>query len=102
MIGEPNESATVPVAGQAPLPEEKQILDEWQKTFDRNEYGMINDFVRNFLGKKHPDIGRKGPVCPFVPVSLRKDTLYLSVVNTNKDPANEIETFLKDFAPTFE
>jgi hypothetical protein len=47
---------------------------------------MINDFVKNFLGKKHPDIGRKGPVCPFVPVSLRKDTLYLSVVKTQKNP----------------
>jgi len=93
---------TVPVSGQAPLKDEKNILDSWQKAFDSNEYGMINDFIRNFLGKKHPNIGRKGPVCPFVPVSLRKDTLYLSVVRTEQNPADEMKQFLKDFAPTFE
>ena len=63
---------------------------------------MINDFIRNFLAKKHPELGRKGAVCPFVPVSLRKDTLYMSVIRINESPAAEIEEFLKAFAPTFD
>jgi peroxiredoxin len=37
-------------------------------------------YVRQFLSKPHPNLGRKGPVCPFVPTSLRKQTIHLAVI----------------------
>ena len=43
-----------------------------------NEYAVILQYVRKFLAKTHRDIGRSGPVCPFVPKSLRKDALHLT------------------------
>merc|ERR1719203_801606 len=37
-------------------------------------------YLREFLAKPHPLVGRKGPVCPFVPGSLRQNAMYLSVL----------------------
>jgi len=40
-------------------------------------------YVRQFLAKPHPLVGRKGPVCPFVPKSLKLDSLYFGLVRTD-------------------
>ena len=36
-------------------------------------------YFREFLAKEHPQLGREGPTCPFVPTALRRDSLYLAV-----------------------
>ncbi len=38
-------------------------------------------YVREFLAKANPHLGRKGPTCPFVPLSLRLNSIYLGVVS---------------------
>ena len=40
-------------------------------------------YLREFLAKPHPAVGRPGPVCPFVPTSLKKDLIYMSVIRTS-------------------
>ena len=74
------------------------------------QYQRIVCYLREFLAKPHPlvrtppllsmavatrapqdphpaalcaQVGRRGPVCPFVPQSLRRRCLYLSIVRTN-------------------
>ena len=89
-----NKEFNVPVGGQAPIEHESKVLNNWSSTFGENEYAMILNYIQKFLGKPHPELGRKGPVCPFVPVAARKNTLYLSVVKTTENAANDIETFL--------
>ncbi|MEM9595409.1 MAG: DUF6875 domain-containing protein [Acidobacteriota bacterium] len=37
-------------------------------------------WLRGFLANPHPELGRSGPVCPFMPKALRLDTLYLTCV----------------------
>lgn len=39
-------------------------------------------WVRNFCAKPHPGQGRPGPVCPFVPLALHLNTIWLTVVRT--------------------
>ena len=34
--------------------------------------------IQSFMTKPHEDLGRDGPVCPFVPVSLERRTLWLA------------------------
>ena len=48
-----------------------------------NEFQTILCYVREFLAKPHPAVGRGGPVCPFVPTSLKKNCLYFSIVRTS-------------------
>lgn len=81
-----------------------QILDEDGAA--PNIYQSMLCYVRMFLGKPHPAVGRKGPVCPFVPKSLQLDAVRMSVVRTADVPSNELRAtltqLLLDFLPKFE
>jgi hypothetical protein len=44
------------------------------------EYQRATVYFREFLAKGHTHLGRGGPVCPFVPLALKKDSLYMGVV----------------------
>jgi hypothetical protein len=49
---------------------------------DLVEFQKAACYFREFLAKGHKDLGRTGPTCPFVPLALKKDSLYLGVVRT--------------------
>jgi hypothetical protein len=38
----------------------------------------IADWIKSFVVKPHKDLGRAGPVCPFVPESLERKVLWLA------------------------
>jgi hypothetical protein len=44
-----------------------------------------------FITKPHPDLGRPGPVCPFVPGSLERNSLWLAPVHiADQDTAHAV------------
>jgi hypothetical protein len=45
---------------------------------DRNALRAVADWTKTFVAKPHRDLGRDGPVCPFVPVALDRKTLWLA------------------------
>jgi hypothetical protein len=45
---------------------------------DRNALRAAADWTKTFVAKPHRDLGRAGPVCPFVPVALEHKTLWLA------------------------
>ena len=45
---------------------------------DRNALRAVADWTKTFAAKPHKDIGRDGPVCPFVPVAWERKTLWLA------------------------
>ena len=38
----------------------------------------VADWIKSFIVQPNKDLGRAGPVCPFVPVSLERRTLWLA------------------------
>ena len=44
---------------------------------DRNALRAVADWIKTFVARPHKDLGRAGPVCPFVPVALEHKTLWL-------------------------
>jgi hypothetical protein len=38
----------------------------------------VADWIKTFVAKPHDDLGRAGPVCPFVPAGLEHKTLWLA------------------------
>ena len=38
----------------------------------------VADWIKSFVVRPHKDLGREGPVCPFVPGSLERKTLWLA------------------------
>jgi hypothetical protein len=41
------------------------------------ELNAVHAWIREYLGRPHPDLGRKGPVCPFAVPSLQDDGLWV-------------------------
>jgi hypothetical protein len=55
--------------------------------------GATIAWVRRFLARPHPDLGRAGPVCPFTPMALELDTIWLiEVAESAPDPLQMKET----------
>ncbi len=44
------------------------------------ELVLARNWVRDFLGRPHRDVGRAGHVCPFVAISLALDTIWFASV----------------------
>jgi hypothetical protein len=40
----------------------------------------VADWIKTFVARPHQDLSRAGPVCPFVPGSLQRETLWLAPV----------------------
>jgi hypothetical protein len=38
----------------------------------------VADWITRVVAKPHQDLGREGPVCPFVPEALQRQTLWLA------------------------
>ena len=75
--------------------------------FDHNASAIsslqaIQCYVRNFLAKPNPNLGRKGPTCPFVPTSLKFDSIYLGQITKKQaQSVSEIQAIVKSMIPTF-
>lgn len=46
-------------------------------------FAQMRAFLVGFLAKPHAHLGRRGPVCPFIPRALKKDTLLMGMVHTD-------------------
>jgi len=44
---------------------------------DRNALRAVADWTKTFVARPHRDLGRDGPVCPFVPLALEHATQSL-------------------------
>lgn len=60
------------------LGEERQAL-ELPADMEPNLYQDVLCYVRAFLSRPHPSVGRPGPVCPFIPLALKRNSLYFAV-----------------------
>jgi hypothetical protein len=45
---------------------------------DLNALQAVANWTKTFVAKPHKDLGRAGPVCPFVPPALERKTLWLA------------------------
>jgi hypothetical protein len=42
------------------------------------EIDAVHAWVRDYLGRPHPELGRKGPICPFAANALQDDGLWVA------------------------
>ncbi|QMS87129.1 hypothetical protein HUN01_05880 [Nostoc edaphicum CCNP1411] len=61
----------------------------------------IMDWVKNFLGRPHPSLGRTGAVCPFVPLSLKSNTIRLAVIRTKDLYSEQLEDVVGRYRDIF-
>jgi hypothetical protein len=58
-------------------------LDDASRTRELAESDLdalraVADWIKTFVARPHKDLGRAGPVCPFVPEALERKTLWLA------------------------
>jgi hypothetical protein len=59
---------------------------------DLDALRAIADWIKSFVVKPHKDLGRAGTVCPFVPGSLERNTLWLAPEQVaNRDVPEVVE-----------
>jgi hypothetical protein len=75
-------------------PPTKELLSD--SCGDLRYQTQILDWVKGFLGKPHPQLGRPGVVCPFVPRALQLKTVQTRVVRTQGLSEGQIEALVKD------
>jgi hypothetical protein len=52
----------------------------------------VADWIKSFIVRPHPELGRPGPVCPFVPESLERNVLWLAPEHVGyRDASDAVE-----------
>ncbi|HEX2202787.1 MAG TPA: hypothetical protein VHG91_05805 [Longimicrobium sp.] len=61
----------------------------------------IVEWAKSYLGQPHPELGRSGPVCPFVRPAMGKGTMYFTVwPGADLDPG-EVESVVRSYRDWF-
>ncbi|MHC5831414.1 MAG: DUF6875 domain-containing protein, partial [Nostoc sp.] len=59
------------------------------------------EWVKNFLGRPHPNLGRPGAVCPFVPYSLKSNSIRLAVIRAKDLYPEQVEEIVGGYRDIF-
>ncbi|HEU4422925.1 MAG TPA: hypothetical protein VFR67_10385 [Pilimelia sp.] len=65
------------LAGEAPHPVAEGALEKLR---------AVVRWAEDYLCRPHPELGRKGPVCPYVQSALERGTFYLAVLRGESFP----------------
>jgi Domain of unknown function (DUF6875) len=61
----------------------------------------VADWIKTFVAAPHKDLGRPGPVCPFVPGSLERKTLWLAPEQIADRSAPAVVELMKGYIRLF-
>ncbi|MEH2113818.1 DUF6875 domain-containing protein [Nostoc sp.] len=76
-------------------------IEQLQQHKDLSPLIEIMEWVKNFLGKPHPNLGRPGAVCPFVPYSLKSNSIRLAVIHTENLYPEQLEEVVGRYRDIF-
>lgn len=62
----------------------------------------IAEWVKKFLARPHPDLGRPGPVCPFVPQALKSNSIRLAAIRAKNLESSQVEEIVMGYLDTFQ
>lgn len=62
---------------------------------------QTTQWIEEFLAKPHADLGRSGLVCPFVPKSLKLETIQMVELSTQGVSQAELESLVKECRELF-
>jgi Domain of unknown function (DUF6875) len=68
---------------------------------DLDALHAVADWIKTFAAKPHKDLGRAGPVCPFVPGALERKTLWLAPEKIADRGVPEVVELMDDYKSLF-
>ena len=61
----------------------------------------IIEWVKSFLARPHPHLGRSGPVCPFVPQAIKSNSIQFAVVRAKNMEPQQVEEIVLRYRDIF-
>lgn len=61
----------------------------------------VLDWMHAFLARTHPELGRKGAVCPFVPLSLEQDSIWMAEIGDGNATVESISAVIRQYRDLF-
>jgi hypothetical protein len=68
---------------------------------DRDALRAVSEWVNDFVARPHKDLGRDGTVCPFVPGSLERRTLFFAPEQIADLDVPEVVRLMDDYKRLF-
>lgn len=95
----PVEVGASPIISSLPLFTPSQIE---ARRYELPVLAGVLDWVRGYLSQPHPELGRNGSVCPYVPMAMRMETLWFTQVCTPQGiDKGEMERLLTHYCEIF-
>lgn len=85
----------------APAQATLQSASEVETSGEDPALAAVLRWVRGFLAQVHPQAGRAGPVCPFVPQSLELDTIWLTTVPLPRPDRHDVLELVRFYRDVF-
>lgn len=86
---------------QAALPQLLRISEVERNCDPASPLRSVRDWIREFLARPHPQLGRRGSVCPFVPIALELDTVWMAEVAEATPSFEHISEIITDYRNVF-
>jgi hypothetical protein len=64
---------------------------------DLNALSSVADWIQSFVALPHKDLGRTGPVCPFVPRAVERRTLWLAPEHVGDRSVRDVVELIKHY-----
>jgi hypothetical protein len=68
---------------------------------DRDALNAVSAWIKDFVARPHKDLGRAGEVCPFVPGSLQRRTLWLAAEHVADLEVSEVVELMDGYKRLF-
>jgi hypothetical protein len=79
----------------------KQLEEAISTGTDLAQLRSLVSWIVDFVAQPHKDVGRQGPVCPFMPRALNSDTLQFADVRTKNMDSDQLDLLVKSYAEVF-
>jgi hypothetical protein len=78
-----------------------RISDVERESAPTSPLRCVLEWMRGFLAQPHPRLGRKGSVCPFVPIALELDTIWMTEVAEDVPSLERISASIIEYRDVF-
>jgi hypothetical protein len=68
---------------------------------DLDALRAVPNWIKTFVSRPHPNLGRAGPVCPFTPGALQRHTLWLASEHIGERGVPEVVELVRDYQRLF-
>lgn len=75
--------------------------EAYQNHCENKNITTLVQWVKGYLASPHANLGRKGTVCPFVPTSLKMDSIWIAEVNDSNISVDKICEYIASFRDLF-